>query len=200
MRRWLLLTGVVLSMLLVCDYVGCDHGGRPDPSHPSRGWASRVDAEDSATQRVLAQALKGSREFSLCLSEGAGNYGYDSVVVQGGKCRLLLTTPMFRGGYKNLARRRYGFTLSPAENVILLNHLRNVAALPRLYSSGIADGTQVFVAMIVDGHRKEVYCDNYFPKQVVGLRNYLFNELVPSRQSDVTITDTVRNETMNYLW
>ncbi|MBX9791999.1 MAG: hypothetical protein K2Y37_24000 [Pirellulales bacterium] len=187
-------------MILICAIVGCGHSGLPDPAHPSRGWASRVDADDPATQRALAQALEGPREFSLCLSEGSGLYGYDSVVIEGGTCRLLLAEPMHRGKYWYRANKQYEFPITPAENEVLLDHLRAVGILPRGYDGGYVDGTQVFVAMIVDGHRKQVYCNNYFPKQVVNLRNYLFNELVPSHQADMKITDAEPNGTMNHLW
>ncbi|MGE0534044.1 MAG: hypothetical protein AB7O68_03660 [Pirellulales bacterium] len=191
---------IVLCVLLVSAVAGCGHSEFPDPTRPSRGRASQIDAEDPAIQREIEQALQNPRDVSLCLSDGSGLYGYDSVVIENGRCRLLLAEPMRWGKYWYRANKRYEFPLAPAENAVVLDHLRSAAALQRLYSSGVTDGTQVFVAMIVDGHRKEVYCDNYFPKPVVNLRNYLFNELVPAHQSDMTITDAAPNGTMNHLW
>lgn len=200
MRHSLPLTGGLLFMLLVCAVAGCGHSERPDPAHPSRGWASRVDAEDPATQRALVQALKSPREFSLCLSEGSGLYGYDSVVIEGESCRMIIAHIAVYGGHTYSARTQYDFRTTPAERAKLLVHLRSVAALPRLYSSGIVDGTQVIVAMIVDGHRKEVYCDNYFPKQIVKLRNYLFEELVPNHHNELKVTNAAHNLQHNQLW
>lgn len=104
------------------------------------------------------------------------------------------------GGHTYSARTQYEFRTMPAERAKLLDHLRNVAVLPRLYSSGIADGTQVFVAMVVDGQRKQVHCDNYFPKQVVGLRNYLFDELVPNHHNELKATNAAHNLQHNHLW
>ena len=200
MRRLLPLTSVVPSMLLACTVAGCRHSGLPDPAHPSRGWARRVDAEDPATERAIKQALKSPREFSLCLSEGNGSDGYDSVVIEGETCRMIVAHIAVHGGHTYSARTQYEFRTSPAERAKLLDHLRNLAALPRLYSSGIVDGTQVIVAMIVDGQRKQVYCDNYFPKQVVDLRNCLFEELVPSHHNDLEATNAAHNLQYNHLW
>ena len=104
------------------------------------------------------------------------------------------------GGHTYSARTQYEFRTMPAERAKLLDHLRMVAVLLRLYSSGIADGTQVFVAMVVDGQRKQVHCDNYFPKQVVNLRNYLFEELVPSHHNELKATNAAHNLQHNHLW
>lgn len=198
--RLALLAIVAITPELACG-LGCSRvdPARPsDPTIPSTGSAARVthDVEDIA--RSLFISLKEPADIALCVSEGNGQVGFNAFVFRNGTCSVLLNSGTLREQYRIYGDvadswRMADFSLPSDVSSKLLSLVRRLAPLARQYDGAAQDGTVLCVAMDVDGQRKEIYCNNHFPEEVVQLRNFVFKEIITANVSRESLKDAEAN-------
>ena len=108
------------------------------------------------------------------LGEGDGQDGYNVVKI---KPNRVVEYTFFVWDAKNRRQvwHRTTFSISKEELAGLhevLFKLR-VLELDKEYDANVVDGTQVFVKIKGDGFRKRIYCNNYFPKEIQRIRDYV---------------------------
>ena len=129
-----------------------------------------------------SKSVLNANDFVFVLGQGSGWHGYNVLKVNTtGKCEYTF------GGERTGKWQRAAFLLSAAELTELQAKIveTDLFALAKGYFFNAHDGTQWFVKVQGKSQRKSVYCDNYFPQEIVRLSQFVAERVMAGHKKEI---------------
>jgi hypothetical protein len=156
-------------------------------------WSIGVKVDPTDYTAAITD-LEGEEDFVFAIGEGSGWHGLDIVeVLPRGQCRytfMISKRTADKAGRVIITGsvKQARFDLSP-NTVRALRELLldiNYYSLHKSYhQTAIADGTQWCVLLAAGGQAKGVYCNNYFPAELLRLSTFVHEEILKRHADDI---------------
>ena len=190
------------SCLVIIALLGAGWWQRPSDQRRWRQWhqlplARTVDDPASNAAELIDWA--GARDFRFAMGDGSGWHGYNVLQIDGeGRCTYTFVELVAATDSRNTAAsaqqwRRATFVLDAATLRNFRKLLRDVDffRLKKEYHADIEDGTQRWARVEASGHRKTVYCSNFFPPAFLRISRFVSERIVATQGEAITAAETI---------
>jgi hypothetical protein len=137
--------------------------------------------DDPASKDASGLDFLTAQGLVFTWGDGSGLRGYDVVKVRPDGTVIYTFQP------RNATWKRAQFTIDAPTQQALRQLLKDIDywRLKKAYYASVADGTQRFVKVEAAGKRKAIYCSNYFPAEVIRIKQFVEARIISANSAAV---------------